>query len=124
MNSYMNTHVNKNFCDWLNAKYGEQGDVTYNKGKIHSYLSMYFNFAKLMELIIGMEKYMENMVKSLKGKEIKEIHSALAPLVVNGFKVDKSKPLNERMKENFYIIVAMGLYMHERKPHIHTAYHI
>ena len=122
MSSHIDPAVNNDFYEWLNAKYGEHGDVTQNRGKVHDYLGMYFHFDKPGELVVDMEKYMVDMVESFDGEKIMEGNSAPTPMAIDGFKIDESKALSEDMQENFHTIVAKGLYACKRgRPDIHTA---
>ena len=54
MSSHIDPAVNNDFYEWLNAKYGEHGDMTQNRGKVHDYLGMYFHFDKPGELVVDM----------------------------------------------------------------------
>ena len=121
MSSHIDSLVNDDFYEWLNAKYGEHGDVTQTRGKIHDYQGMDFDFTKPGELTVDMTKYMKKMLDEYEG-EIKENDTAPTPLAMDGFDVDESEELNEKMKENFHTIVAKGLYACKRgRPDIHTA---
>ena len=121
MSSHEDPRVNDDFYEWLNAKYGEHGEVTMKRGKVHDYLGMDFVFTNPGELIVDMTKYMEDMVDSFDG-EIKTTDSALMPLANNGFDVDDSEPLDEEARENFHTVVAKGLYACKRgRPDIHAA---
>ena len=46
MSSHVDSSANDKFCDWLNKKYGNFGKVKANRGKIHDYLGMKFDFLK------------------------------------------------------------------------------
>mgnify|MGYP006897556831 CR=1 FL=1 len=83
---------------------------------------MYFDFMKPGELVVDMEKYMTDMVESFEGEKIKEKDTAPTPLAGDGFDVDESKLLEDKLKENFHTIVTKGLYACKRgRPDIHTA---
>ena len=99
ISSYVDPRVNDDFYEWLNATYGEHGEVTQKRGKVHDYLVMDFVFTKPGELTVDMTKYMVDMIESFEG-EIKETDSAPTLLANDGFVFDDSELLNDKMKEN------------------------
>ena len=113
MSSHKDSEVNDDFYEWLDAKYGEFGEVTVTRGKRHEYLGMIFDFLKEGEVQIDMKEYMEDMIDECKYK-IKEMDKAPTPMAAKGFEEDDSRKLNDKYCENFHMIVAKGLYACKR----------
>ena len=44
--SNVNPKVNDKFKEWMNLNYGKHGEVKSNRGKVHEYLGISFNFIK------------------------------------------------------------------------------
>ena len=46
----------------MNHNYGNNGDVNANRGKVHDYLGMAFDFTEKEKVEINMEGYVERMI--------------------------------------------------------------
>ena len=60
--------------------YGKHGEVKSNRGKLHEYLVMTFDFTEEAEVKIDMEDYVESMINELPMKIIKSD----TPLTLSG----------------------------------------
>ena len=63
MSSHVNEKVNDNFLLWLNKKYGSHGEVKANRGKVHNYLGMKFDYSEKGKVGIDISDYMKHMVE-------------------------------------------------------------
>ena len=71
MSNHANEKVNDNFLLWLNKKYGSHGEVKANRGKVHDYLRMKFDYSKKGKVCINMSDYMKLMVEEFQEKGYK-----------------------------------------------------
>ena len=46
MSSHVNPKVNNSFKEYINCNYGKHGEVNSNRGKLHYYLGMTFDFTE------------------------------------------------------------------------------
>jgi len=92
-------------------------EVKINRGKIHSYLGMTFNYEEVGEVKITMEGYVKDLLNAhqFKGK-------AKTPALPYLFETRESDLLDEKRREEFHTIVAKLLYLAKRaRPDILTA---
>ena len=64
MSSHLDPKVNDKFLRWLNEKYGQHGEVTCTRGKVHDYLGMTIDFRMPGKVAIDMVAYVKEMVNS------------------------------------------------------------
>ena len=84
MSSHVDTKVNDLFLIWLNKRYGKHGAVKANRGKIHDYLGMTFDWSKPGKVAIGMTDYVASMVDDF-SVPIKPTDTAPTPAADNLF---------------------------------------
>jgi hypothetical protein len=122
MSSHVDPRVNREFTEWLNKMYGKYGEVKVNRGKVHEYLGMRFDFSIPKVVSIDMVDYIKSMIDDSTIKlEMKD--KAPTPATEKLFSVDeKSKSLDGAKAEEFHTIVAKGLFACKRaRPDIHSA---
>ena len=60
--SHVNPKVNDNFKQWTNHNYGKHGEVNANRGKVHEYLGMTFDFTEKVKVKIKVDEYVEKII--------------------------------------------------------------
>ena len=60
--SHVNASVNDEFYKWLNKMYGQYGDVTQHRGKVHDYLGMNFDYSEKGKVKVDMIDYVAAML--------------------------------------------------------------
>jgi hypothetical protein len=119
MSSHRHKKVNDEFYKWLNKKYGNYGDVTATRGKVHKYLGIVFDFSKKGEVNIDMKEYIGEMVDDFSEK-ITGV--ADTPAADDLFAVGNGKKLDKKRADEFHTVVAKGLFVCKRaRPDIQTA---
>jgi len=63
MSSTILAKINDWFARWLNRKYGQHGKVKTNRGKVHDYLGMVFDFTTKGKVTVDMTDYVANMLE-------------------------------------------------------------
>ena len=117
--SHMDSRVNDKFLKWLNKMYGQHGEVTATRGKIHDYLGMTFDFSVKGKVMVDMKDYMALMVDDSSIK-LKADDTAPTPATEDLLAVGDSEPLSKEKAEEFHTIVAKGLFACKRaRPDIH-----
>jgi hypothetical protein len=118
--SHVDAKVNDEFAKWLNSKYGEYGEVKVNRGKIHEYLGMTFDYSTNKVVSVSMTDYIESMVDDCTVRFEKK-DRVPTPATEKLFTVDdNSKPLERDRAEELHTIVAKGLFACKRaRPDIH-----
>ena len=81
---------NDEFNEWMIINYGKHGEVKANRGKVHEYLGMTFDFTKKRKVKTNMDDYAEWMIIELPMIIIK-IDTALTPDGNNIFGILLSK---------------------------------
>ena len=121
MSSHTDTKVNDLFLIWLNKRYGKHGAVKANRGKIHDYLGMTFDWSKPGKVVIGMTDYVASMVDDF-SVPFKPADTAPTPAADNLFVPGTSNKLDPVRAKEFHTFVAKGLFVCKRaRPDIHTA---
>ena len=114
ISSHENPKVNDEFYNWLNEKYGGYGKVKSNRGKIHDYLGMKFDFTKKGHVKIDMSEYIEQTIKEFREKGYK-LDGTSETLAGNDlFSTGSGEILNGRLKDDFHTFVAKGLFAAKR----------
>ena len=100
----------------LKAEYGQVGEMTVRRGKVHDYLGMKLNFSSQGKFVIDMEQYLDKILKDLPDE-------ATTPATDHLFKVrDNAPKLNKENAELFHKIVAQLLCVAQRgRPNLRTA---
>ena len=122
MSSTVLPKVNDEFAKWLNKKYGQHGKVTTNRGNVHDYLGMVFDFSAKGKVTIDMTDYVAGMLEETSVK-LKPEDTAPTPAGENLFNIKPDSPLlPKKQAEDFHTIATKGLFVccHARS-YIHTA---
>ena len=90
MSSHVNASVNDKFYKWLNEMYGQCGDVTQHRGKVHDYLGMNFDFSDKGKVKIDMIDYVKAMLDEFP-VELKDDDTAPTPAPENLFAPSEEK---------------------------------
>ncbi len=118
MSSHADPKVNDRFLDWLNKKYGNYGEVTATRRKIHDYLGMIFDFSEPGILKLDMIDYVEKMLEEF-SLQFDKRDTVPTPAEEDLFHEGKGHLDKERQKE-FHTFVAKGLFACKRaRPDIH-----
>ena len=104
----------------LNVEYGQVGEMTVRRGKIHDYLGMTLDFSNPGKFIVDMEAYLDEMLTDLP-EDMGGV--ATTPAADHLFKVRDSAPkLNEERAELFHRVTAQMLFVAQRgRPNLRTA---
>ena len=105
MSSHVNRKVNDKFAEWLNRNYGSHGEVKANRGKIHDFLGMTFDFTTKDEVKVRMEDYVERMINEFP-LTLKTTDTELAPANKHLFEAGHGKKLDKGKLEIFHTTVA------------------
>ena len=62
MYNHVNTKFNDKFKGRMNCNYGKHDEVKANRGKVHEYLGMTFDFTEKENTKIKMDNYVESMI--------------------------------------------------------------
>ena len=117
--SHPDPKVNDDFLVWLNKMYGEHGEVTATRGKVHDYLGMTFTYQDDGKVVISMEDYMSQLVDDFPLKIKKK---APTPAAKNLFTEGTSPTLDSSRSKIFHTWVAKALFACKRaRPDIHLA---
>eukprot|EP00804_Cyclotella_cryptica_P027764 CCRYP_009202-RA/>CCRYP_009202-RA protein AED:0.72 eAED:0.12 QI:0/-1/0/1/-1/1/1/0/1137 len=118
--SHVETQVVDEIIASLKAKYEKVGTMTVRRGKIHEYLGMTLDFSQPGKFIIGMENYIDDVLKELPDDMA---GTATTPAAEHLFRTrDNATKLNEKEKELFHKVTAQLLYACKRgRPDVHTA---
>ena len=65
MCSHMKPKVNDKFKEWMKRNYDKHGEVNSNRGKLHEYLGMTFDFTEKWNVKIYMDEYVEMIISDL-----------------------------------------------------------
>ena len=68
MSRHVNPKVNDKFKDPMNRNYENNGKVKSNRGKVHEYLGMNFDFTGKVKVKINMDYYVERMINDFPKK--------------------------------------------------------
>ena len=119
MSSHVDSKVNDEFAKWLNRKYGKHGAVKVNRGKVHDYLGMVFDFSKPGKVMVDMSDYVKAMIKDFPIK-FKPNDSVATPATDDLFSTGTSDVLSKQKAEEFHTFVAKALFMCKRaRPDLH-----
>ena len=110
--SHVDPKVNDELLSWLNEKYGQHGDVTATRGKVHDYLGMTFEYGD-GEVKVNMIDYVRNMLKEFPLK-FKNKDGTTNPVTTEMFKDDNSKKLNDQEREIFHKMMVKALFACKR----------
>ena len=62
MSSHVNTKVDDKFKEWMKYNYVNHGEMKANRGKVHEYLGITFDFTEKVKVKINMDNYVEKMI--------------------------------------------------------------
>ena len=74
----VNTKFNDKFKERMNCNYGKHDEVKANRGKVHEYLGMTFDFTEKANTKIKMDNYVESMINDL-SMETSKMYTDLTP---------------------------------------------
>ena len=94
MCSHINPKINDKSKEWMKHKYVKYGEVKANRGKVHKYIGMNFDFTKKLKVKINMDDYVERMIIDFTMKIIRN-DLALTPTGNNIFKKGNRKRIGE-----------------------------
>jgi hypothetical protein len=112
--SHDDPKVNDKFDDWLHMKYGKHRKVVAHRGKIHDYLSMELHYrSEPGKVKIGMIDYVENMLRDFP-EQLKDTDISKTPAGDDLFNHGQGKKLEKERAEQYYTMVAKGLFLCKR----------
>ena len=114
MSSHENPMVNDEFYKWLNEKYGGYGKVKSNRGKVHDYMGMKFDFTKKEHVKMDMSEYIERTIEEFCKKGYKLDGILETPARNDLFSVGAGEILNGEQKVDFHMFVVKGLFASKR----------
>jgi hypothetical protein len=118
MSSHRHKKVNDEFLKWLNKHYGNYGEVTATRGKVHKYLGITFDFSRKGKVDIDMSDYIGKMVDDFSEKIT---DTADTPAAEDLFAVGESEKIPKKKANEFHTVVAKGLFVCKRaRPDIQT----
>ena len=123
LSSHKDPKVNDEFYKWLNEKYGGYGKVKSNRGKVHDYLGMKFDFTKKGHVRIDMSEYIERTIEEFREKGYKLNGTLETPAGNDLFSVGTGEVLSGKSKDNFHTFVAKGLFASKRARPRHSTNH-
>ena len=95
MSSHVNPKVNYKFKEWMNRNDGNHGEVKSNRGKLHKYPGMTFDFTGKSKVKTRMDDYVESIINEFPMK-ISKSYTALTPSGNNIFEKGNSKRLGRK----------------------------
>ena len=113
MSSHVDSKVNDEFAKWLNNKYGEYGEITSTRGKVHEYLGMKIIFKDDGSVEIDMKDYVNEMLQEFPIK-FKSEGKYTFPASATMFSKDTSRTLEKSRSELFHRFVAKALFLCKR----------
>lgn len=113
MSSHKDASVNDKFYKWLNEQYGQFGEVTQHRGKVHDYLGMNFDFSEKGKVIVDMIAYVKAMLDEFP-IELKDDDTAPTPAPNNLFAPSEGEDLDKSKAETYHTFTAKGLYACKR----------
>ncbi|WP_288992819.1 polyprotein of Ty1/Copia retrotransposon [uncultured Marinobacter sp.] len=111
--SHKDRKVNDQFDKWLQHNYGEHGEVTIHRGKIHEYLGMEIDYTTKGKVKIGMIEYVANMLNDFPEK-IKSTDTAITPASDGLFNEGQGKKLDQDRADAYHTMVAKALFLCKR----------
>ena len=117
--SHVDPAVNDEIIASLNAEYGQVGEMTVRRGKIHDYLGMKLDFSNPGKFVVDMEEYLDEM---LSGVPDDMAGIATTPAADHLFKVrDNAPKLSQERADMFHRITAQMLFVAQRgRPDLRT----
>ena len=104
MSSHVSPKVNDKFKDLMNRNYENNGKVKSNRGKVHKYLGMNFDFTEKEKSRTNMNYYVERMINDLPTK-ISNSDMALNPYGKNIFEKGNRIRLGKKETEELHTSV-------------------
>ena len=100
MSSHINSKVNGDFDEWLQAKYGEHGKVKAHQGKVHNYLGMIFEYDDEGKVKVDMSSYVKNMLGDFPVK-LKKSQTAATPVGEGLYNLGQARSYARKMPKPF-----------------------
>ena len=113
LSSHEDSTVNDDFYKWLNQTYGEFKDVTFTRGKVHTYLGMTLDFNSAGKVKVRMDDYVDRMIEEFPIK-FKESERQETPAGTNLLEEGKGAKLDKKRHEIFHSYVAKALFLSKR----------
>ena len=110
MSSHVDPKVNDEFLEWLNDMYGDLTEVKCNRGPIHDFLGVVYDFSQPGQVIIDMIDYVQGMLDEFSVQFDEKDHTA-TPAAVNLFDVGTRELLDAKQKQEFHTFVAKALFL-------------
>ena len=110
LSSHVDQRVNDEFHIWLNKKYGGYGKVKSNRGKIHDYLGMKFDFSNQGKVKIDMSDFIIRTIEEFREKGYRLDGTVESPAGNDLFSPSNGELLKEEKKDDFHTFVAKGLF--------------
>ena len=104
MSSHVSPKVNDKFKDLMNSNYDNNGKVNSNRGKVHKYLGMNFDFTEKVKSKTNMNYYVERMINAFPTK-ISNSDTALNPYGKNIFEKVNRRRLGKKETEELHTSV-------------------
>ena len=111
--SHTNSRVNDELDKWLQENYGEHGEVTIHRGKIHDYLGMQLDYSVKGKVKVGMIEYVSEMLKHFP-QTFKENEVATTPASDALFNEGQGRKLHQERADMYHTMVAKALFLCKR----------
>ena len=103
--SHTDSRVNDELDKWLQENYGEHGEVTIHRGKIHDYLGMQLDYSVKGKVKVGMIEYVSEMLKHFP-QTFKENEVATTPASDALFNEGQGRKLHQERADMYHTMVA------------------
>ena len=113
MSCHVNPKVNDKFKEWMNRNNVKHVKEKSNRGKVHEYPGVTFDFTEKSKVKIKMDNYVERMINELPIK-ISKSDTALTPYGNNIFEKGNRKSMVTKETEELHTSVARGNFVDKR----------
>ena len=113
LSSHVDSKVNDEFAEWLNARYGKIKPCTIVRGKKHRYLGMLLDFSYPRKVKIRMDEYVQRMIDEFPVKFDKNTTQE-TPAGNDLLDTGRGEELDNEKREIFHSFVAKGLFLSKR----------
>ena len=113
--------IHDDFAGWLEKKYGAVSPVKVNRGKVHDYLGMTFDYSVPGKVIINMRDYVKGLLEKFLTQFAPDDTMPM-PASKQLLSPSTGQLLDQGRKKDFHTFVAKGLFLSKRaRPDIHPA---
>jgi hypothetical protein len=111
--SHIDPRVNDDLNKWLKENFGEHGEETIYRGKIHDYLGMQLDYSVKGKVKVGMIDYVIEMLKHFP-QTLKENKTATMPASDTLFNEGQGRKLHQECADIYHTMVAKALFLCKR----------